>query len=238
MLLRGFHFFLHTHLKKQIEQWQPCLLLNQFLQATLQTSLLLPLTALLLICHYLFQQQKQCFRSVHWVLLLKLSDTGYKFPRAHWALTQNSREQSEWLHFIVLLELGKWNCHSGFDEKILEQTWSQSNKFVFLSFRETSVMLNIFEYTFFGAALPYSAAVTVSPAIENEILFSIWDFLPRTYQVRTTCSLKPLCVEYLLLVFMLKIASLHRSCMSVLTNSLSLMDSGRIFFNVLQKLYI
>lgn len=90
-------------------------------------------------------------------------------------------------------------------------------------------MLNIFEYTFFGAALPYSAAVTVSPAIENEILFSIWDFLPRTYQVRTTCSLKPLCVEYLLLVFMLKIASLHRSCMSVLTNSLSLMDSGRIF---------
>ena len=83
MLLRGFHFFLHTHLQKQIEQWQPCLLLNQFLRATLQTSLLLPLMAWLLICHYLFRQQKQCFRSVHWVLLLKLSDTEYKFPQGH-----------------------------------------------------------------------------------------------------------------------------------------------------------
>lgn len=42
LLLRGFHFSLHIHLKKQTERCQPCPFLNQFLQATLQTSLLLP----------------------------------------------------------------------------------------------------------------------------------------------------------------------------------------------------
>lgn len=116
LLLRGFHFSLHIHLKKQTEQWQPCPFLNQFLQATLQTSLLLPPMAWLLICHCLFRQQKQCFRSVCWVLLLEVSDTGYKFPRGHIGHCCKTQAQ-ERLHFIVLLVLGKQNFHSGFDEK-------------------------------------------------------------------------------------------------------------------------
>lgn len=85
--------------------------------------------------------------------------------------------------------------------------------------------------------LIHSAAVTVSPARENEILFSIWDFLPTTYQVRAMCSLKPLCVEYLFLGFMLQLASLQGYCMCALTNSLSLMHSED-FLNNLQELYI